>query len=130
MFFKQCVFNNFATFTGEHLCWSLRLIKLQVSRLATLLKRESGAGVFLWIFRIFWRTHFFTEHLRLLLLFCLYWLMHHFINEAVKLTHISPLTLRVHWKLIYIKQIFSCHLQVCLSMYKLLVNTRWYRPQF
>ena len=36
-------------FTGKHLCWSLFLIKLQASRLATLLKRDSYTGVFLWI---------------------------------------------------------------------------------
>ena len=38
-----------AIFTGKHLCWSLFLIKLQASRLATLLKRDSDTGIFLWI---------------------------------------------------------------------------------
>ena len=30
MFYKKSVFQNFAIFTGKHLCWSLFLIKLQV----------------------------------------------------------------------------------------------------
>ena len=37
-------------------------------RPATLLKRFSGTGVFLWIFAKFIRTPFFTQHLRWLLL--------------------------------------------------------------
>ena len=49
-----CFLNKFfcktlLLFTGKHLCWSLFLIKLQASRLATLLKRDSYTGVFLWI---------------------------------------------------------------------------------
>ena len=39
--------------TGKHLCWSYFLIKLQACRFATLLKRDSNTGVFLWIL---WRT--------------------------------------------------------------------------
>ena len=48
MFFKIGVLNNFTNFTGKYLCWSLLLIKLQVFRPATLLKRDSNTGVFLW----------------------------------------------------------------------------------
>ena len=47
------VLKNFAIFTGKHLCWSLFLTKLQAFRLATLLKRESKAGVFLKMLRNF-----------------------------------------------------------------------------
>ena len=51
---RWCYLNKFfcktlQLFTGKHLCWSLFLIKLQASRLATLLKRDSYTGVFLWI---------------------------------------------------------------------------------
>ena len=35
---KQSVFKNFSNFTGKHFCWSLLLIKLQVSEPATLLR--------------------------------------------------------------------------------------------
>ena len=38
-----------AIFTGKPLRWSLFLIKLQASRIATLLKRHFNKGVFLWI---------------------------------------------------------------------------------
>ena len=38
---------------GEHLCWSLFLIKLQAYRTATLLKRYFVTGVFLWILQSF-----------------------------------------------------------------------------
>ena len=37
MFFKISVLKNFAIFTGNHLCWSLFLIKLQALRPAFLL---------------------------------------------------------------------------------------------
>ena len=47
-FFKIGVLKNSANFTGKHLCWNLFLIKFQVRRPATLLKRDSNLGVFLW----------------------------------------------------------------------------------
>ena len=54
---KKAVINNFAIFTGKHLCWSFFLIKLQPWRTGTLLKRDSNAGVFLRI------LHNFKENL-------------------------------------------------------------------
>ena len=45
---KKGVLKNFANFTGKCLRLSLFLIKLQALRLATLLKRDSNTGVFLW----------------------------------------------------------------------------------
>ena len=48
IFFKICVIKNFANSKGKHLCWSLCLIKLQVSRPAFLSKRDSNTGAFLW----------------------------------------------------------------------------------
>ena len=50
---KINVLKNFAIFTGKHFCWSLFLIKLQAWRLATILKRESDTGLFMWILRNF-----------------------------------------------------------------------------
>ena len=46
MFFKTRVLQDFATFTGKHLCWS-SLWKFEALRLATSLKVDSGTGVFL-----------------------------------------------------------------------------------
>ena len=58
MFFQTGVLNNFAIFTGKHLCWSLFMIKLKAWRPTTILKRDPKTGVFLWkLFRTF-----FTEH--------------------------------------------------------------------
>ena len=55
---RKCVVKNLANFTGKHLCWSLFLIKPQTRRPATLLKRNSNTGVFLWnlqkLLRIKW----------------------------------------------------------------------------
>ena len=48
---KKAVLKNFAIFTEKHLCWSLFLIKLQARSPATLFKRDSNTGVFLWILR-------------------------------------------------------------------------------
>ena len=44
MFFKIGVLKNFENHTGKHLFWSLYLIKLQIWRLANLLKRDSNTG--------------------------------------------------------------------------------------
>ena len=54
---------NFASFTGKHLCWSLFLTKLLVSRPTTLLKRDSNTGAFLQKFRHF-SERLFKEHLK------------------------------------------------------------------
>ena len=59
IFFKIDVLKNFTSFTGKHLCWSLLLIKLQTLRPATLLKRDSNTGVFLWNWRSFFKNSFF-----------------------------------------------------------------------
>ena len=47
MFFKVSVLNNFATFIGKHLCWSLFKVKLQAPWLETLLKRDPTQAFFL-----------------------------------------------------------------------------------
>ena len=49
VFCEKGVLKNFAIFTGKHLCCSFFLIKLQGWWPATLLKRDSNNGVFLWI---------------------------------------------------------------------------------
>ena len=68
MFFKIDVLRNFAIFTGKQLCWSLFLIKLQVWRPISLLKRGFNTRVILWILQNFLRTAFLMEHFRWLLL--------------------------------------------------------------
>ena len=50
-FVKIGILKNFAKFTEKHLCLSLFLIKLQASRAATLLKRDS-------------KNTYFEDHLR------------------------------------------------------------------
>ena len=44
---KTAALENFAIFTGKHLCWSLLLIKLQAFRPEILLKRDSNVSDFL-----------------------------------------------------------------------------------
>ena len=61
MIFEIGILKHFAISTGKHLCWSLFLITLQVWRSATLLKRDSNTGAFLWILWIF-RNSFFIDH--------------------------------------------------------------------
>ena len=53
VFFEIGFLKNFAIFTGKHLCWSLL-----AWRSATLLKRHSNTGVFLWILGNFWEHLF------------------------------------------------------------------------
>ena len=49
VFYKKGALKNFTKSTGKHLCQSLFFNKVAVLRPATLLKKDSGAGVFLWI---------------------------------------------------------------------------------
>ena len=60
---KKGVLKNLRNFTGKHLYWSLFLIKLQTFRPATLLRRDSNTGFFLWNLQSFYE-HLFEEHLR------------------------------------------------------------------
>ena len=62
VFCKKDFFKKLAIFTGKHMCWSLFLINLQGFRSATLLGRDSKAGVSFVKFakflrKLFWRTH-------------------------------------------------------------------------
>ena len=59
MFFKKGAPKNFAIFTEKHLRWILFLIKFQAFKPTTLIKIDSGTGVFLWILRNFFRTSSF-----------------------------------------------------------------------
>ena len=69
MFFKIGTLKYFVIFTGKQLCWSLFLINLQTWRPATLLKKDSNRGFFLWHLE----EHLFIEHLR--------WLRLHAISQ-------------------------------------------------
>ena len=59
---KKGVLRNFTKFTGKYLCQSLFFNKVAGLRPATLLKRESGAGVSC-EFCEFSKNTCFTEHL-------------------------------------------------------------------
>ena len=59
VFYKKAVIKNFAVLTGKQLCWSLFLVKLQASRLATLLKRETPKHVF---FCEIFKNAYFVKH--------------------------------------------------------------------
>ena len=56
MFYNKGVLKNFSSFTEKHLYWSLFWIKLSP---ATLLKRDSKTGVFLWILQHFKNSLFY-----------------------------------------------------------------------
>ena len=53
IFCKIVVLKNLAQFTGNDLCWSYILIKMQVTRPETSLKADSSTGIFLRILHIF-----------------------------------------------------------------------------
>ena len=73
---KKDVLKNFANFARKHLRSSHFLTKLQAwSRPATLLKKDSNTGVFLWICDIFKNTYF-EQHLGTTasnMCYCLLW---------------------------------------------------------
>ena len=62
-FVKKGVLKNFASFTGERLCCSLFIIKLQALRHATSLKKAPTQMFSCEICKIFENTHF-EEHLQ------------------------------------------------------------------
>ena len=51
--FKIVILKDFSKFIRKHMCSGLFFITLQSCWSAIVLKRDSGAGVFLWILRIF-----------------------------------------------------------------------------
>ena len=67
IFYKIHNLKNFKKFTEKHLCWSHSLIKLQVSRPETRLKRDSCTRIFLWILRNFSKNLIPSEWLLLLI---------------------------------------------------------------
>ena len=69
MFSKKAALKKFAIFTGKRLCWSLFLIKLLDFRPATLFKRDSLTGAFLYAHYENSNTPFLTEHLWWLLFY-------------------------------------------------------------
>ena len=62
VFCKKIVLRNSVKFTGKHLSRSIFFNKVAGLSPATLLKRDSGTGIFLWILRNF-KTTFYIEHL-------------------------------------------------------------------
>ena len=58
---KKDVFWNLANFTGKHLCWSLFLIKLQVFRSASLLKKDTDVSCEIWES---FKNIYFEKHLQ------------------------------------------------------------------
>ena len=74
MFFKKDAFKNFAKFTGKQLCQSIVLKTLQASVSAcNFIKKETLAQVFSCEFCEIFKSTFFIEHLRWLLLNNVVW---------------------------------------------------------
>ena len=69
VFCERGVLRNFAKFTGKHLCQRLSFNKVAGLKPATLLKKRLWHRCFPVNIAKFLRTHFFTEHLRWLLLY-------------------------------------------------------------
>ena len=73
------VLKIFSNFTGKHLCWSLFFTKFQAFRHATLLKRDSYTGVFLWNLRNS-KEHLFRRTFERLLLYIDYFIIFWFLQ--------------------------------------------------
>ena len=65
VFFNKGILKNYAIFTGKHLCWSLFFLMFQA---CNFIKKSLQQRYFPVNFAKFFRTHFFREHLRWLLL--------------------------------------------------------------
>ena len=68
IFFEIDVLENFTIFTRKQLCWSLFLMAFSS---ATLLKRDSNTGAYLWILKNV-KELLFADHFRWLLLTIMY----------------------------------------------------------
>ena len=55
MFYKVGVLENFAKFTGKHLCWNLFLINVQ-AKACNFIKKETSAQIFSSKFNIFFKN--------------------------------------------------------------------------
>ena len=60
---KKGVLKNFIKLTRKHLCQSLLFNKVTDLRPTTLLKKDSGTGVFMWILQIFLEHLFYRTRL-------------------------------------------------------------------
>ena len=69
---KNGALKNFANFTGNHLCWSLFIIKLQAWGPATFFKREFDTSVLRWNLRIFQEHLFWRAFVNLCMLLYLH----------------------------------------------------------
>ena len=69
---KKGALKNFANFTGNHLCWSLFIIKLQAWGPATFFKREFDTSVLRWNLRIFQEHLFWRAFVNLCMLLYLH----------------------------------------------------------
>ena len=67
---RKGVLRNFTKFTIKHFCQSLFLDKISGDRPVTLVKKDSGTGVFLWIFVKFLIIPFLQNTFGWLLLWC------------------------------------------------------------
>ena len=78
MIFKICVLENFAIFTGKHLCWSHFFWKIFFgANFLTFSKRDPSTGVFLWIIQNS-EEQPFLEHP--------WWLLLNFLQSLLKIT--------------------------------------------
>ena len=68
MYFRIGVLENFAMFTGNHLCWSLFFDKYAGLKACNFIKKRLQHTFFPVKFAKFLRTPFFTEHVLWLLL--------------------------------------------------------------
>ena len=102
MLLNIAVVENFVNFTGKYLWWSLFFNKVLAFNFIT---RDSDTGVFLLNLQRFFRTPFFTEHLRWLLLENLFRL------PRERRLHITAEIYTVIWQrllLLLVKNVSSC----------------------
>ena len=86
MFYKKDALQNFAKLAGKHLCHSLFFNKVMQPEVCNSFKEETLAGVFSVNFAKFFKSPFFIERLR--------WLLLNFFQRFYQLTSLDLLLIK------------------------------------
>ena len=104
---------NFAKFTGKQLCQSLFFNKVAGSGPATLLKRDSGAVVFLWILLNFLEHFFYRTTASVVWVNVKFLVLNEIHVQHEPAVFLTDQAVKLH--LIYVKKIF---LNMCCKVLK------------
>ena len=103
LFYKNAVLKNFSKFAKKHLLWSLFFNKTADLRPATLLRKDSNTGTFLWILQNFSEQLWVTSSNGC---FCAFWNIQIFFFGKIKKWQLENSDLKISEKNFWGFQVF------------------------